>query len=684
MNAQRGTAFLIIAVESAAAGLLFEVWSFPVLAGVLALAGAWGGWQADPPKSTRQWGALLLLAGFLVKWFVAPYAPPGLTATIPNDLRYVVYQCATAFQVSLLFLRSRDGVSPLFPMMGAVALVATGAVIANAPVHIWFGGLCMGYMALTSLFYVASRKRAPGAKDGHHVLRWTLIAVAVLFAIGQAVVVAVGAHRYQRQLDEVFMKIVAPAANLSSVGFSDNAGLGSVARMQGQGPQRVGLRVFADSQPGYLRGKAYTNFNGTRWSADPKADTLSPVQRPPAHLPIAPMDRVFTLAERGGSPALEALDIQPVQSYGGVIFATMDALHVSADIPVLRADAAGVVEAGPGASLGRYLVFRPADRTTRNIRPGHPPNDDTCLAVPEDLDPRITALAETVFAGCATTAEKMSAVERYFIQNYTYEFGIQIPGGEDPLTYFLIEKPAAHCEYFAAGSTILLRLAGVPCRYVTGFVTTEYNRYGGYYVARNKDAHAWVEAYDEARGAWVLVESTPPAGRPEAVNRWAVFELWDYLKQSMGQLTASFGKDMRSFFLQCLHLIRGLVLFLVTSVVGWVLIALTATVMLRRIRRRRKARVAAAPPPEVAAFHALLRRMDRHLRKQGFPREEEETPHQFAARIEAECEAENAAMLVAWYRDYGVARFGGEADAEALAETLDEMGVPATKRTRRV
>ena len=29
----------------------------------------------------------------------------------------------------------------------------------------------------------------------------------------------------------------------------------------------------------------------------------------------------------------------------------------------------------------------------------------------------------------------------------------------DPLTWFLLEKPPAHCEYFAAGATMLLRLA---------------------------------------------------------------------------------------------------------------------------------------------------------------------------------------------------------------------------------
>ena len=58
-------------------------------------------------------------------------------------------------------------------------------------------------------------------------------------------------------------------------------------------------------------------------------------------------------------------------------------------------------------------------------------------------------------------------------------------------------------------AVLLLRSLGVPARYVTGYVVDEYNSDTGRWLARNLDAHAWVEAYDDRAQRWVAVESTP-------------------------------------------------------------------------------------------------------------------------------------------------------------------------------
>ncbi len=61
---------------------------------------------------------------------------------------------------------------------------------------------------------------------------------------------------------------------------------------------------------------------------------------------------------------------------------------------------------------------------------------------------------------------------------------------------------------------MLLRLGGVPARYVTGYVPSESHS-GGEWLARRKDGHAWVEAYDRQTHQWVRVEATPSSGLPD-------------------------------------------------------------------------------------------------------------------------------------------------------------------------
>ena len=49
------------------------------------------------------------------------------------------------------------------------------------------------------------------------------------------------------------------------------------------------------------------------------------------------------------------------------------------------------------------------------------------------------------------------------------------PPQADPLAYFLFQKRAGHCEYFAAAMTVMLRTLGIPARYINGFLPGEYN-----------------------------------------------------------------------------------------------------------------------------------------------------------------------------------------------------------------
>src|SRR5439155_1389676 len=67
---------------------------------------------------------------------------------------------------------------------------------------------------------------------------------------------------------------------------------------------------------------------------------------------------------------------------------------------------------------------------------------------------------------------------------------------------------SGHCEYFATATVLLLRAAGVPARYATGYSVQEWSRLERRYVVRARHAHSWALVW--ADGAWRDLDTTPP------------------------------------------------------------------------------------------------------------------------------------------------------------------------------
>ncbi len=89
--------------------------------------------------------------------------------------------------------------------------------------------------------------------------------------------------------------------------------------------------------------------------------------------------------------------------------------------------------------------------------------------------------------------------------------------GVDPIEDFVLNHRTGHCSYFASALALMLRSQGVPSRLVVGFKATEYNPVGGYYLVRQRDAHAWVESY--LKPEHVVVEDLP-AGESAPLGGW--------------------------------------------------------------------------------------------------------------------------------------------------------------------
>lgn len=92
-------------------------------------------------------------------------------------------------------------------------------------------------------------------------------------------------------------------------------------------------------------------------------------------------------------------------------------------------------------------------------------------------------------------------------EGFSYTLKPGFINGKSPLDTFFFERKVGFCEHFASSFAIFLRHLNIPSRVVAGFQGGQYNPLGNYYVVRGRDAHAWVEAYEEGRG-WVRLDPT--------------------------------------------------------------------------------------------------------------------------------------------------------------------------------
>jgi transglutaminase-like putative cysteine protease len=158
------------------------------------------------------------------------------------------------------------------------------------------------------------------------------------------------------------------------------------------------------------------------------------------------------------------------------------------------------------------------------------------------VTPRIAELAARTTGG-GDAAERAARLEQHLSRDYSYSTRLAGRSGDNAIEDFLFRTRSGHCEYFASSMVLMLRSQGIPARLVTGFLGGEYNPFEGYFIVRQSNAHAWVEAYLPGRG-WQLFDPTPPAGRP-AVSEEGMGLLarqaWDYVLFRWDRYVLTFG-----------------------------------------------------------------------------------------------------------------------------------------------
>lgn len=557
---------------------------------------------------------------------------------------------------------------------------------------------------------------APAAGRLRRALRWTSVAVALgALAMGTGIFFVL--PRYQTGYLGGFQL----HATLLS-GFDDTVELGQIGRIQQNRAvvMRARIRGGPEQGAGLLwRGVALTEFDGRRWFNEP-------------HEP-----RVMTQDNEGwyGSdvrwitdPRVErwveySVLLEPVGTTA--VFAPHRVTGVrgrfSPEVSRIgrrargyllldpRTDSLSNAQHGAGRILYEGVSMVPV-RNAEVLRAAageYPPEvRELNLGLPE-LDRRVAELARQITAAAPTPYDKAAAIEQHLRTRFAYTLEQPSPPPEDPLAHFLFERRAGHCEYFATAMTVMLRVLGIPARYVNGFAPGEYNDLGDDFIIRGSDAHSWVEAYFPAYG-WFAFDPTPPSGdRPRGVfgrlgHYWDWFELawseWviNFDTRQQRTLAEAVLAGTRDWAGRAQSAIRSRYRAAVRAVRGWqdraaaapgalaaLVLALALALLLLRVERLRAwlaAWLAGGPAEEKAAREATRRYREllRQLERRGLRKAPAETPAEFAAAV---ARPELAGPVSRFTELYQAARFGGAPpDAAEMRRLLEAVRAAGRRR----
>lgn len=296
-----------------------------------------------------------------------------------------------------------------------------------------------------------------------------------------------------------------PGPNREISGLSDQVTLDSIGRIRTS--RQVALRIqfedperYLDREGGSMRFKAATfdRYLDNRWEKSKRSETLYN----PDHQRL-----VFELASEPTTQWAQ-IWLQPLDTRSLVLPLETGRVEIEQQRLYLSRGGALSLPRRP-----RNVVTYRVGLADRSLSLASPPDEDDPVLDLAGVTPAMSDLARAVMAG-GQPRDRVERLEEHLQTQYRYTLDFVGRSAEDPIEDFLFRSKSGHCEYFATSMVLLLRSQGIPARLATGFLGAESNLLQGYFVVRQENAHAWVEAYLEDEGRWELYDPTPPSGRP--------------------------------------------------------------------------------------------------------------------------------------------------------------------------
>jgi protein-glutamine gamma-glutamyltransferase len=318
---------------------------------------------------------------------------------------------------------------------------------------------------------------------------------------------------------------------LESAGFSDQVTLDSIGQIRSS--RDVALRLLEEgplnpNREMRFKAATYDLYQGGTWRRSPMRTILH----------RAPGVR-FWLDKRQTPGRWAKIYLHPLHSRSVPL--PVETIVIEPRTPTVAVDEGGAAYFGfDPVEMVEYRVGLLDRPVLTGDQPSGLPSDPTLDLA--GVTPRIAELAARVM-GQGTPAERANRLELHLIQGYEYTLDFRGRSADNPIESFLFRYKSGQCEYFASSMVLMLRSQGIPARLVTGFLGGEYNPFEGYYIVRDSNAHAWVEAYLPGRG-WQIFDPTPPAGRPggeEVGLPLLMRQAWDFVLFRWDRYVLTFG-----------------------------------------------------------------------------------------------------------------------------------------------
>ncbi|MFO0591424.1 MAG: transglutaminaseTgpA domain-containing protein [Polyangiaceae bacterium] len=562
---------------------------------------------------------LTAAAGGVVGWVETPAVLPQASLARGWTATAVACLFAAAWRS---FVKAPEGGYFATSLLSLTALMVTG----ESRSGLAYPALVVAYLALSLSALRAHDDARPKLRAlPPRVLLLTVLQIAVaLAAIAVFAVVLPPAAAWSR--DRILLSL-----GEAQTGLGDRMVLGSLEGMLQS--DEIVARVYGP-RTDYLRGVVYNQYQAGQWAM---------------------------------SATEELRKIRPeTEGQGSVRVVLSGATRASRYLVPLGASHVSPAESS--VLVDPFGALRPERATPTEIRfdlqgaaafPPKPPTADD-LRIPVKLARAMAPLIHQYTDGLTTNRQKVDSIADHLRKNFRYSLDYK-RGPGDPLLDFLGANRLGHCEYFASAMAMLARASGIPARVVAGYRVAEHNDIGDYDVIRERNAHAWVEAYVDDEG-WQTIDATPedllPQNQPHDVSLFA--SLWD-----VARVKAARAADWLAQ-LTIAEIVAGLGGVIVTGLV------------VRWLSRRAGAKATTAdafflpeapPPPLVELLASLSTR--------GLARADSEPLERFARRLEDANRPEEADVLLR----YAAYRYGGIGDADSLFREMRALASSAESKS---
>lgn len=372
----------------------------------------------------------------------------------------------------------------------AICLFSAGFTDARTP---WF------YPAVCGLIVWALWSIRPKTST---VALWggLLVSAAALGYVGHT-----GLHALRGLVEDRVTQWMVNVAGSGGNPFQAQTAIGSIGELKQS--DRIVLRIEAAAPvptPLLVRQASYNQYQSSVMSATPPARVSVWLARDSAFSDVPPQVDGTTWRLQSEPAARQRVTVAASLSNGKGLLALPNGAAQVEDLPVgkMQRNRLGAVQVEEGPGLVRYRVLSAPDGSHEA-----PPTAADRTVLPNEA-PLISKIAAELRLAAMPPQQALRAVQEYFQGRFRYStFQGERQPGATPMEDFFLRTKAGHCEYFATATVLLLRAAGIPARYATGYSVQEFSRLENLYVVRDRHAHAWVLAYVD--GAWHDVDTTP-------------------------------------------------------------------------------------------------------------------------------------------------------------------------------